>query len=187
MIKKLIVSFLFSCLVGAKCHSADLNNIIIFIGDGMGFEHVKAAGMFENGDANTLLFESFPHNAKVTTYAANSDITDSGAAATAIATGHKVNRGVISMAYPGDERELETLLEYFKAKGKSTGLVSTAFITHATPAGFGAHSPSRDDYDNIADDYLSQTRPNILFGGGGNGITKEAAEAAGYTVITDNT
>ena len=105
-------------------------NIIFFIGDGMGFEQVKAAGMYANGVDGSLSFEAFPYQAEVTTSSANSSITDSAAAATAMATGFKVNNGVISMAYPGDGSELETLLEYFKNRGKSTGLVIAA-LHHA--------------------------------------------------------
>ena len=69
------------------------NNIIFFIGDGMGFEQVKAAGMYDNGAEGTLLFETFPYQAEVTTYSANSSVTDSAAAATAIAAGIKVKIG----------------------------------------------------------------------------------------------
>ena len=102
-----------------------------------------------------------------------------------MATGFKVNNGVISMAIPGDGRELVTVLERLKSQGKRTGLVTTTFVTHATPAAFGAHESSRSNYAAIAGDYLSQTLPTVLFGGGANGMTPEAAEAAGYTVVTD--
>jgi alkaline phosphatase len=160
-------------------------NIIFFIGDGMGFEEVKAAGMYTNGVDGSLSFEAFPYQAEVTTSSANSSITDSAAAATAMATGFKVNNGVISMAYPGDGSELETLLEHFKNRGKSTGLVTTTYITHATPAAFGAHEPDRENLSEIAIDYLNQTHPNVLFGGGANGMSSVSAVQAGYAVVSD--
>ena len=160
-------------------------NVIFCIGDGMGFEKVKAASMYAHGKTGTLSFEAFPYQGEVTTHSADSLITDSAAAATAMATGSKVNNGVISTALPGDGKELYTLLEYFKDQGKSTGLVSTTFITHATPAAFGAHEPKRGNLAEIAEDYLNQTRPNVLLGGGGNGIAEAEAEAAGYTVVTN--
>jgi alkaline phosphatase len=97
----------------------------------------------------------------------------------------KVNNGVISVAIPGDGHELETLLEYYGAAGKSTGLVTTAYMTDATPATFGAHESSRNNKTEIAGDYLSQTRPDVLMGGGRNGMTIGAAQDAGYTVVTD--
>ena len=164
---------------------AQPKNIIFLIGDGMGFEQVKAGGMYANGEAGTLLFESFDYRGELTNAPAGGGITDSAAAGTALATGVKVNNGVISMAIPGDGSELETLLEYFKAKGKSTGLVSTDNITAATPAAFGAHEPSRNNMAQIATDYRTQTRPNVLLGGGGNGMSVQAFESAGYTVVTD--
>ncbi|MDE0043079.1 MAG: alkaline phosphatase [Candidatus Poribacteria bacterium] len=162
-----------------------LKNVIFCIGDGMGFEKVKAAGMYAHGAAGTLSFEAFPYQGEVTTHSADSSMTDSAAAATALATGFKVNNGVLSTALPGDGRELYTLLEHFRDQDKSTGLVSTTFITHATPAAFGAHNPSRGNLEEIAGDYLNYTRPNVLLGGGGNGMSAATAEAADYTVITD--
>jgi len=161
-------------------------NVIFMIGDGMGFEHVKAAGMYLNGTPGTLCFESLPYQGQVTTYSASSSITDSAAAATAMATGHKVNNGVVSMAYPGDGSEYQTLLETYKARGARTGLVTTTVMTHATPACFGAHEPNRYNYSSIAGDYLNQTKPNTLLGGGANGLTLSDATAAGYTVVTNN-
>ena len=160
-------------------------NVIFCIGDGMGFEKVKAASMYAHGKTGVLSFEAFPYQGEVMTHSADSPTTDSAAAATAMATGSKVNNGVISTALPGDSRELYTLLECFKDQGKSTGLVSTTFITHATPAAFGAHEPKRGNLAEIAEDYLNQTRPNVLLGGGGNGMAETAAESAGYTVVTN--
>jgi alkaline phosphatase len=80
---------------------------------------------------------------------------------------------------------LRTLLEHFKAGGKAVGLVTTTSLTHATPAAFGAHEPSRTNVAAIAADYLRQTRPNVLFGGGGKGLTVSATESAGYVVVTN--
>lgn len=166
-------------------HSDSPKNTIFCIGDGMGFEEVKAAGYYAYGETGTLSFEAFPHRAEMATYAANSPMTDSAAAATAMATGHKVNNGVISMELPGSGAPLKTLLEIFKAQDKRTGLVSTTYITHATPAAFAAHNPKRNNLADIAHDYLHLTRPNVLLGGGGNGLTEKDAEDAGYTVVTD--
>jgi alkaline phosphatase len=171
------------CLPGSV--QAQPKYVIFLIGDGMGFEQVKAAGMYAYGQPGTLSFESFDFRGELTNAPAGGGITDSAAAGTALATGVKVSNGVISMALPGDGAELETLLEYCKAQGKSTGLVSTDNITAATPAAFGAHEPSRNNIAQIADDYRTQTRPNVLLGGGGNGMSVQAFEAAGYTVVTD--
>jgi len=180
----------FLVLVGVICLTATAfckspKNVILFIGDGMGFEHVKAAGYYANGRAGRLFFEGFKHKAEMTTHPVSGAITDSAASGTAMATGCKVRNGVVSMAIPGDGGELETLVEYFKKKGKSTGLVTTTYITHATPACFGAHAKSRQELADIAGDYLSQTRPNVLFGAGGHEMSPDQARQAGYTVVTD--
>ena len=164
--------------------AAQPKNVILFIGDGMGFEHVKAARFYNGGN---LSFENLPNQGQVTTYSANNAVTDSAAAATAIATGVKVNNDVISVALPGDGRELETMLELFKKRGKATGLITTAYLTHATPAGFGAHDPSRNNTAAIGNDLMTQTQPNILFGGGGNGLDLFTANSYGYQVATDTT
>ncbi|MCL4179422.1 MAG: alkaline phosphatase [Verrucomicrobia bacterium] len=157
-------------------------NIILFIGDGMGFEQVKAA-RFYNGAP--LSFGALPGQADCTTHSADNAITDSAASGTAIATGVKVNNGVISLAIPGDGRELETLLEFYQKKNLRVGLITTAYLTHATPAVFAAHESSRNNYSQIGQDYLTQTLPNLLFGGGGNGLDPASTQAAGYVVVTD--
>ncbi|RJR18823.1 MAG: hypothetical protein C4581_05745, partial [Nitrospiraceae bacterium] len=151
----------------------------------MGLEHVKAAGMYSYGSAGTLKFEAFPYQGQVTTHSADSSVTDSAAAGSAIATHTKVNNGVVSVKLPGDGSELLTILEYFKGIGKNSGLVTTDSMTGATSASFGAHNESRVNTYDIADDYLNQTRPNVLFGGGSYGMSVSAAQAAGYTVITN--
>lgn len=152
----------------------------------MGFEQVRAAGMVRAGKSGTLSFESFPHRGSVRTLNAEGGVTDSAASATAMATGAKVGNGVISVALPGSGAPLATVLEILKAEGKRTGLVTTTFVTHATPAAFGSHDPSRANYDGIAADYLYVVRPNVLFGGALH-FPREAAASAGYTVVTDRT
>ena len=172
------------CLVALVGCASKPKNIILFIGDGMGSAHVEAARLY-NGKA--LSFESLPHRGRLSTHSANADVTDSAAAASALATGHKVFNGVVSMVVSthNEPSELPTLLEYYKARGKSTGLVSSTNITGATPGAFGAHEFSRNNYPQIAEDYLRRSRPNVLLGGGETGITTSAATAAGYTVVTD--
>jgi alkaline phosphatase len=110
--------------------TAPIRNVILCIGDGMGPEQVKAARCYAG---TNLFFEEFPYQTNMTTWSANSTVTDSAAAATAMATGIKVDNGVISLQLPGNGSETETLLEYFKERDKATGLVATSYITHATP------------------------------------------------------
>ena len=153
-------------------------NIILFIGDGMGLEHVKAARCFKG---EPLCFEDWPHFALVDTESL-SGVTESAAGATAIATGTRVEN------YTYGERNstrLPTILEYYRDKGKRTGLVTTDHMGAATPAAFATHATNRDDREQIALDYLSVTRPNVLLGGGFAEMPPGAAEAAGYAVALD--
>lgn len=159
-------------------------NVILFIGDGMGFEHVKAARMYVGGEAGGLSFEALPHRASMSTQEICGGVTDSAASATAMATGVKVKPDVISAALPGSGGDLKSVLEYFREQGKGTGLVSTTFITHATAAAFGAHEHSRENYAGIAADYLSGSRPEVLMGGA-KYVSAEVALKAGYAVISD--
>ena len=174
---------LFSCSVQIIPEQPpEITNCILIIGDGMGFAHVRAASLYLTGEEDGLSFQQFPAASQVGTLSLCGATTDSAAAATAMATGMKVSNGTISQAPDG--KPYETLLEYYKRYGMSTGLVSTAHLTHATPAAFGAHEESRGNYKEIAADFLEETQPAVLLGGGANGLTPEAAEAAGYEVVT---
>jgi alkaline phosphatase len=174
----------FSLLLLVSCGTSEdtvwPSRVILFIGDGMGPEQVRAGAYYVG---HPLSFESFPVHTYVTTYSANSTVTDSAAAATAIATGTKVNNGVLSLRIPGSGEPLATLLERAANQGMLTGLATTVYITHATPAAFAAHQSSRTLYDAIAYDYMNATRPNLLLGGGANGLDDTEAVAAGYTVV----
>src|SRR5690606_9319518 len=109
-------------------------NIIIMIGDGMGLSQMSSAYYFGEGEPN---FSRFPVVGLSRTSSSSDKITDSAAGATAISAGVKTYNGAIGL----DENKkcVETLLEYFAKEGKSTGLVATSSITHATPASFFAH------------------------------------------------
>ena len=159
--------------------------IILFQGDGMAAHHIEAADYYVCGYAPCLSFESFPHQATMTHNNATGDVTDSAASATAMATGVKVNNGVISLRLPGDGSELRTLLEIYRDRGKSTGLVTASPATDASPATYGAHETSRNNTAAIFLDYVNQTRPNLVLSGSGAGFSIPAATGAGYSVVTD--
>ena len=161
------------------------DNVILFIGDGMGDAQMEAASYYATGTPDGLFIQNLSVASTVTTYSASSSVTDSAAAATAMATGHKVANGVISRDLSGSGRDITTILEMASDSGLATGLVTTTYLTHATAAAFGAHVDTRTDYDGIARDYLSGSRPNVLFGGGENGLTAASLLAAGYSVATD--
>ena len=158
--------------------------VILCIGDGMGSEQIRAAGMYVNGNPGTLSFEALPHRGSVVTKPHGEDITDSAASATAMATGTKVYNGVISRAIPGGGENLKTVLEIAMEEGKAVGVVTTTGVTHATPAAFVAHSRNRRFTAEIVEYYLRLTRPHVFFGGGGTEIPVADTRDAGYRVAT---
>lgn len=158
----LVVSLLLaSCGAPNWTEPRPVENIILFIGDGMGAEQLVAASLYETGRSDGLFIQSLPVRSSVATSSAGSDITDSAASATAMATGYKVRNGAVSVMLPGDGNDLTTILEMAKAAGKAVGLVTTAFLTHATPAGFAAHVDSREEYGDIATFRTSMTAGRI--------------------------
>lgn len=162
-------------------------NIILFIADGMGTAQLFGAITANGGSLN---IHHMKHIGFTTTQSANNFVTDSGAGGTAIATGQKVNNGAISVNQSNEP--LPTILQISSKNGKATGLVATSGITHATPASFIAHQPSRNMYEEIAADFL-KTDIDIFIGGGlnhfknrkdGRDLTVELKNK-GYRIYTD--
>lgn len=145
-------------------------NVILFIADGMGISTITAARIYdgqsrgESGEENSLSFEGFPNLALVKTYNTDAQVPDSAGTASAMYTGVKTGIGVISQAadqsdtcYGPTKNFPKTIAEIAEAKGLATGVVSTASITHATPAAVYAHSPSRnwEADSNIPADHIA--------------------------------
>lgn len=133
-------------------------NVILFVGDGMGVSTITAARIMEGqmrgqpGEENQLSFEKMPFTGLVKTYNTNQQTPDSAGTMTALMTGVKSKAGVLSVsenALRGDcassqGKELTTLAELAETQGRSTGIVSTARITHATPGAVYAKTPERN-------------------------------------------
>lgn len=157
--KKFLLLFCISGALIGCTEKSDPKNIILFIGDGMGSAQLTA-GLISKG---SLEMERCPVVGLVTTWAANTLVTDSAAGATAMATGFKTNKGVVSEDPEG--KRLKTVVEFAEQRGKSTGLVATSAITHATPACFATHVSHRSEFNNIAKQ-LAESEVDVLFGGG---------------------
>jgi len=140
-----------------------VKNIILMIGDGMGAAQVDAARIRAAGATGRLHMECMPIAGLVKTHSDSHLVTDSAAAGTALASGIKTTNGAIGVS-PREEPYI-TLLEAAQTKGKSTGLVATSSITHATPASFASHVKSRKGETEIAEQLL-ENKVNVLLGGG---------------------
>jgi alkaline phosphatase len=164
-------------------------NVILFLGDGMGISTITAARIFDGqqkggyGEENSLSFEKLPYLALSKTYSVNQQTPDSAPTMTAIVTGVKTNADLISvneniaLNEPDQkivtENKLPTILEQAKFKGLSVGVVSTARITHATPAATYAHTSNRDweaDSDKPANATVTDIAAQLIDFESGSGI-----------------
>ena len=185
-------------------------NGILFIADGQGPTQISAARYLDAYQANQ---ERFPLNVDPAENALNQDhfeargvattfpddptslVTDSAAAATAMASGVKTYNGAIGGVrnQNGDFVPTRTVLEAAHDQGLATGLVVTSRLTHATPAAFAAHVPDRGQEEEIARQYIEESGVDVLLGGGrryfepakrsdGKDLIA-AAEDRGYTYV----
>lgn len=141
---------------------APFDNIILMIGDGMGWGQINATKKWLGTSAN-LTMDELSYLGDIETYSLDSSVTDSAAAATAFATGNRTNNNMVSMLPTGEI--LTTILEAAEALGKATGLVTTTPITHGTPAPFSAHVLHRNQQGTIAGQQLNKGI-EVLLGGG---------------------
>ncbi len=139
---------------------ARAKNVILIVGDGMGISTLTAARILEGqmkgqtGEENRLSFETFPYLGLSKTYSWDQQTSDSAPTMTAMSTGYKTREGMLSVNHLTARGEcnaatiaansVQTILELAAAKGKSTGVISTARLTHATPAALYAHTAVRD-------------------------------------------
>ncbi len=150
-------------------------NLIVLIGDGMGPAQVTAGRNYLKymKGIDHLELDSY-YVGQATTYADKGEdggvvvsgiVTDSASAGTAFATGHKTYNAGISISNEDVSVPYASVIEAAEKAGKATGLVTTARITHATPAVYASHVRSRDNENAIATQYLA-SGVDVLFGGG---------------------
>ena len=162
-------SFLLIFIFSSCCNAQQKNNsepttaknVVLMIGDGMSVPQICFA--MEHAET-TLAFEKFAYTGLVKTRSKNAKITDSAASGTAIATGQKTNNGMIGM--DSDSIPIPSILEALKDLGKNTGIVVSCAVTHATPAAFIAKNCSRNNNEEIAEDFASTDKLDVLIGGG---------------------
>jgi alkaline phosphatase len=147
--------------------SRRVRNVIFLAYDGTGYEDMATVEFFSREElGRRLRFKDLLTGGAAGVMipsSLTSWVTDSAAASCAWSTGRKLVNGQLGQ-YP-DGRELTSILELARGRGMKTGLVTSARITHATPAGWVARVPSRNMEDIIADQYLA-SGTDILLGGG---------------------
>jgi len=160
--------------VEAKKESQQAKNVIVLVKDGVSSTTTTLSRWYKG---EPLAMDEILSGG-VRTYSAESAVTDSAPAGTAMATGNKSNDkfvGVLpeKVASPGVDSSLANnpfkpvanVLEGAKLEGKATGIISTSEIQHATPAAFSSHATHRTDYDSIAEQQVYQNMDVVLGGG----------------------
>ncbi|XP_068218736.1 alkaline phosphatase-like [Palaemon carinicauda] len=161
-------------------------NVIFFLGDGMSISTVTAARNEKGGltglwEREKLVWEEFPHVALSKPYTTNVQVADSACSATAYLTGVKANKGTIGVDYnvkrgnctsqQNPAFHTTSIAKWFQDANRSSGVITTTRITHATPAGTYAHIADREweDDDTIASDgedpdFCDDVAEQLVFG-----------------------
>ena len=162
-----------------------VKNVIVMIGDGMGFENVSCGWVVNGGHLN---MDQMPYTGVSRTYAVDRLVTDSCAGGAAIASGQKTKYGYIGL--DENANPMETALTDAQKKGMRTGITVTCRLNDATPADFCNHSVTRKDEEGLAAQYIS-SNVDFISGGGlhfwtdrtdGRNLVEEM-KAKGYTFV----
>ena len=163
---------------------------VLFIGDGMGPAYVTVTRVARGGSGGRLRMDALPYTALTRTHSSDSPVTDSAAAASAMACGQKTANGILcedaSAVYgKTDGRKLESIAVWAKKRGLRVGLITTTTVTHATPAAFYAQEKDRDNEAGIARQAVG-CGFDLLLGGGRKFFPDDVraeAQAAGFTIV----
>ncbi|MDD5911272.1 MAG: alkaline phosphatase [Bacteroidales bacterium] len=180
--------FLLTILVCSTCFTSCRNAskddgkakyIFLFIGDGMGHTNVFLTESYMSYKAGKLggeqlTFTKFPYQGDVTNYTAESNITCSAAAGTAIATGYKTRSGFIGV--DADTVSHPSIAELLKAEGYKVGIITSVPMNDATPSVFYAHNSSRGNGYEIAQSIASSGFDFVA----GNGFKKHKNKEGKY-------
>jgi alkaline phosphatase len=167
--------------LAAASGAAQPKNVIILIADGMGFAHVEIGSLYAHGASKAQPYCQWRHWPMRTTSANNQEgyntaaawgdfkyflklPTDSAAAATTIASGVKTRNYAVGV--DADGQPVRTLIHDAEAMGKSTGVLSTVRITHATPASFVAQVQKRAEETEIARQMIHESAVDLILGPG---------------------
>ncbi len=171
--------------------SGNAKNIIYMVCDGMNIGALSAARHYQKHilgreNAWTSLFNTHPvSRSLMETASATGIVTDSAASSSCWGCGSRIYNGKINISVDG--KPLEPLLVKARRNGLATGLVTTATVTHATPAGFAANAESRHDEIGIAGQYLDR-HIDVILGGGKkffDDALREKFRAAGYALFSE--
>lgn len=183
---------LITLLTALAAQGNDLKYIFYFIGDGMGMGHVMAAQTYQRliaGNPDGLLMTQFPVSGIAMTYSASTPVTDSAAAGTALATGHKTKNGMLGMS--PDTTAVTSIAKILQKDGYGIGICTSVGADDATPGAFYAHVPYRSMYYEVGKD-AAASGFDFIAGSGLRGLVDtegkptdllKILERSGYSVV----
>lgn len=184
MVTRLLATLAVFVLASSLSAAPKPKNVILVIGDGMGVAHVSVLSLMR-GEAFRM--GDMPVTGLAMTGSADRDVTDSGAGASAFATGVQTKYEALSVDAEG--RALPTVLELAEKRGRATGVVTTSYFFDATPAAFVVHSVHRKRYKEIVPAFFENEVELIVgsaeeYGDDGIEVSTNAAQKNGYAVET---
>lgn len=147
--------------------------VILFLSDGLTARDLTAARLFEGGADHRLTLQSFPNVALLSNHAHDFAVPDDAAAATALATGVRVNNRAVSIDPEG--RPLASLLDLARERGRSIGLITTGNLTDPGAAAFYAHAANANEIESIAGQF-AEAKIDVAMGGGAAWFLPEGKE-----------
>lgn len=175
MLSFVIIFAFFGC--APKHSNAPTSKVILFIGDGMGANHVHNTELYAERD---MYFSSYKTQLTVDTNSLDG-LTDSAAAATAMATGQRVNNDRVAVDL--SSKKIKSITELAKENKYGAGVVTSDLVTGATPAGFSAHAISRDSDTSIIESQAQSKLDLLLGASSGYELYNAKYTQAGFTLV----
>ncbi|MFP4199040.1 MAG: alkaline phosphatase [Halanaerobium sp.] len=181
--------FMVFALVFTAAAQAEVKNVILLVGDGLGMGQIDLTRYLAGDKDHELELMKLPETGTMMT-SSTEGVSDSAAAGTAMATGHKTYNGAVAVNENGSE--LDSALDFAQNRRKATGVISTNTVTDATPASFIASVEDRGMGAEIAKQALDN-EVDLMLGGGREDFTEEEAgedliakaKEDGYQYVSD--
>ncbi len=166
----------------------DYKNVILLIGDGMGFYHIDWMEQEYDIDEASMFAMTTTHG-KSQTSSSSAVVTDSAAGGTALACATRTTNGAIGV-FPQDQLGVAyipmNLCELAKSYGKMAGVVTSDYNSGATPASFSAHVYDRGEDAEITRQQIEDSDIDLIWAQDNGLVTDEWAEEYGWTLVNDN-
>ena len=164
----------------------DYKNVIIMIGDGMGYNHLYWMEDEYGVDAN--IFTMTEHIGFSKTASSSAAVTDSAAGGSALACGTRTTNGALGV-FPQDQFAFvyyaQNLSELARSYGKMTGIVTSDENSGATPSAFSVHVYDRGEEEEITRQQIEESGLNLIWAADNGLVTDEYANKYGWTLVNN--